>query len=57
MGRQCDNEEEPYEHLWLRCPAFDADRQELDFGAILYELTGHPAKAQALLMIIPRDLL
>ncbi len=25
--RLCDNVEEPYDHLWLRCPALDADHQ------------------------------
>ncbi len=27
-----NNEDETYDHLWLRCPAFDADRKRLDLG-------------------------
>ncbi len=38
MCHLCDNKEESYDHLWLRCPAFDADRQRLDLGACLDEL-------------------
>ncbi len=54
----CNNndEEESYDLLWLRCPAFDADRQRLDLGASIDELVGLPARAQALLRIILRHL-
>ncbi len=52
MCRLCDNEEESYDHLWLRCPAFDADRQRLDLGASLDELVRLPERAQGLLRII-----
>ncbi len=38
--------------MWLRCPAFDADRQRLDLGASRDELARLPAKAQVLLRII-----
>ncbi len=55
-GRLCDNEEESYDYLWLRCPAFDADRQRLDLGASLDELVRLPERAQALLRIILRRL-
>ncbi len=56
MCRLCDNEEGSYDHLWLRCPAFDADRQRLDLGASLEELVRLPERAQALLRIILRCL-
>ncbi len=56
MCRLCDNEEESYGHLWLRCLAFDADRQRLDLGASLNELVRLPERAQALLKIILRRL-
>ncbi len=56
MCRLCDNEEEFYDHLWLRCPAFDADRQRLDLGASLDELVRLPERAQALFWIIQRRL-
>ncbi len=56
MCRLCDNEEELYDHLWLRCPAFDADRQRLDLGASLDELIRLPVEAQTLLRIILRRL-
>ncbi len=56
MYRLCDNKEESYDHLWLRCPAFDADRQRLDLGASLDELLHLPVRAQALLRIMPRRL-
>ncbi len=56
MCRLCDNEKESYDHLWLRCPAFDADRQRLDLGASLDELVRLPERAQALLRIILRRL-
>ena len=52
--RLCAEEEESYDHLWLRCPAFDADRQRLDLGASLDKLVRLPARAQALLRIILR---
>ncbi len=55
MCRQCD-EEESYDDLWLRCPAFDADHQRLDLGASLDELICLLARAQALLRIILRRL-
>ncbi len=42
MCRLCDNKEESYDHLWLRSPAFDADRQRLDLGAPLDELVRLP---------------
>ncbi len=56
MCRLCDNEEESYDHLWLRCPVFDADRQKLDRGASPDELVRLLARAQALLRIILRRL-
>ncbi len=56
MCRLCDNEEESYDHLWLRCPAFDADCQGLDLGASLDELVPLPVRAKALLRIILRRL-
>ncbi len=56
MRRLCDNKEELYDHLWLRCPAFDTDRQRLDLGAFLDELVHLPERAQALLSIILRRL-
>ncbi len=56
MCRLCDNEEDSYDHLWLRCPAFDADRQRPDLGASLDELVRLPERAQALLRIITRHL-
>ncbi len=52
MCRWCDNEEESYDHMWLCCPAFDADRRRLDLGASLDELDCILARAQALLRII-----
>ncbi len=42
MYRLCDNEEESYDRLSLRCPVFDAYRQRLDLGASLDELTSLP---------------
>ncbi len=56
MCRLCDKEEESFDHLWLRCPAFDADRQRMDRGASLDELVRPPERAQALLRIILRRL-
>ncbi len=49
MCRLCDNEEESFDHLWLRRPAFDADRLRLDVGASLDELVRLLARAQTLL--------
>ncbi len=45
-----------YDHLWLRCAAFDADRKRLDLGESIDELTRFPMRAQALLWIILRRL-
>ncbi len=56
MGRVCNNKEVSYDHLWLRCPAFDADRQRLDLKAPLDERIRLPAEAQPLLRIILRRL-
>ncbi len=56
MCRLCDNEEESYDHLWLRCPAFDVNRQRLNIGASLGALVRLPERAQALLRIILRRL-
>ena len=36
--RLCAEEEESYEHLWLRCPAFIAERQRLGLGRAFDEL-------------------
>ncbi len=55
MCHMYDNEEESYDHLWLRCPAFDADRQRLDLGASLDELVRLPVRTQELLRIILRS--
>ncbi len=56
MCHLCDNEKESYNHLWLRCPTFDADRQRLDLKASLDVLVRLPVKEQALLRIILRRL-
>ncbi len=56
MYRLCDNKEGSYDNLWLRCPAFDADRQRLDLGASLDELVRLPERVPALLRIILRRL-
>ncbi len=56
MCRICNDEDETYDHLWLRCPAFDADRTRLDLGESIDELTRFPTRAQTLLWIIPRRL-
>ncbi len=56
MCHLCDNKDESYDHLRLRCPAFYADRQRLDLGAFLEELVRLPERAQALLRIILRRL-
>ncbi len=49
--RICNDEDETYDHLWLRCPTFDADRKRLDLGASIDELTRFPVPAQALAVI------
>ncbi len=54
--RLCNDEDETYDHLWLRCPAFDADRKRLDLGESIDELTRFPTRAQTLLWIILRRL-
>ena len=54
--RICNDEDETYDHLWLRCPAFDADRMRLNLGVSIDELTRFPLRAQALLWIILRRL-
>ncbi len=41
-------QDEAYDHLWLRCPAFDADRKTVDLGVSIDELTRFPSRAQAL---------
>ncbi len=51
-----NDEDATYARLWLRCPAFDADRKWLDLGASIDELTRFPMRAQALLWIILRRL-
>ncbi len=50
----CNDEDETYDHLWLRCPAFDADRRRLDLGVSIAELTRFLARAQALLGLLLR---
>ncbi len=52
----CNNEDENYGHLWLRYPAFDADRKRLDLGESIDELTRFPMPAQALLWLTLRRL-
>ncbi len=37
--RICNDEDETYDQLWLRCPVFDADRKRLDFGVSIDKLT------------------
>ncbi len=54
--RICNDEDLTYDHWWLRCPAFDADRKRLDLGLSINELTRFPMRAQALLWIILRRL-
>ncbi len=49
--RLYDNDEESFNHLWLCCPAFDADYQRLDLGASLDELICLSEEVQALLGI------
>ena len=54
--RLCAEEEESSEHLWLRCPAFIAERQRLGLGRIFDELVRLPCASLALLRIIFRRL-
>ena len=54
--RLCAEEEESSEHLWLRCPAFIAERQRLDLGRTFDELVRLPCASLALLRIIFRRL-
>ncbi len=54
--RICNDEDETYDHLWLCCPAFNADRKRLDLGVSIGELTRFPTRAQAGLWIILRRL-
>ncbi len=51
-----NNKDETYDYLWLRCPAFDADRKRLDLWLSINELTRFPLRAQAFLWIILRRL-
>ena len=52
----CAEEEESSEHLWLRCPAFIAERQRLGLGRTFDELVRLPCASLALLRIIFRHL-
>ena len=52
----CAEEEESSEHLWLRCPAFIAERQRLGLGRAFDELVRLPCASLALLRIIFRRL-
>ena len=54
--RFCVEEEESSQHLWLRCPAFNAERQRLGLGRTFDELVRLPSASLALLMIIFRRL-
>ena len=54
--RLCAEEEESSEHLWLRCPAFIAERQRLGLGRTFDELVRLPCASLALLRIIFRRL-
>ena len=54
--RLCTEEEESSEHLWLRCPAFIAERQRLCLGRTFDELVRLPCASLALLRIIFRCL-
>ena len=54
--RLCTEEEESSEHLWLRCPAFIAERQHLGLGRTFDELVRLPCASLALLRIIFRRL-
>ncbi len=56
MCHLCDDEEKPYDHLWLHYPALDADRKRLDLGESIDELTRFPTRAQTLLWISLRRL-
>ena len=44
--RLCAEEEESSEHLWLRCPAFIAERQRLGLGRTFDELVRLPCAAE-----------
>ena len=44
--RNCAEEKESSEHLWLRCPAFDAERQRLGLGRTFNELVRLPCAAE-----------
>ena len=50
--RLCAEEEESSEHLWLRCPAFMAERERLGLGRTFDELVHLPCASLALLRII-----
>ena len=50
--RLCAEEEESSEHLWLRCPAFIAERQRPGLGRTFDELVRLPCASLALLRII-----
>ena len=54
--RLCAEEEELSEHLWLRCPAFIAERQRLGLERTFDELVRLPCASLALLRIIFRSL-
>ena len=54
--RLCAEEEESSENLWLRCPAFIADRQRLGLGRTFDGLVLLPCASLALLRIIFRRL-
>ena len=54
--RLCAEEEESFEHLWLRCHAFIAERQRLGLGRTFDELVRLPCASLALLRIIFRRL-
>ena len=54
--RLCAKEEESSEHLWLRCPAFIAERQRFGLGRTFNELVCLPCASLALLRIIFRRL-
>ena len=54
--RLCAEEEESSEHLWLRCPAFIAERQRLGLRRTFDELVRLPCASLALLRIIFRRL-
>ena len=54
--RLCAEEEESFEHLWLRCPAFITERQRLGLGRTFDELVRLPCALIALLRIIFRRL-